>query len=998
MTLDLEALRRLAADGRTWRSVEDLAGGPEAKAWLENEFPRFAPLLKADRRKAMKLMGAVMGMAGLTSCGEPREEILPYVNMPEGLVPGTPMYFASALPLGGIGRGVVVESREGRPVKIEGNPDHPMSLGGSDAFLQAELLTLYDPDRAGAVLRQGQPSSWDTFLGELVPAMARHAARGGEGLAILTEGVTSPTLERQIETLRRGMPKLGWHRWQPIPPDNAYAGAKLAFGRIVQPFWRFDQARVVLALDADFLGADPAMPRFAHDFAALRRVRREGTAMGRLYVVEPTMSLTGANADARLALRGDGVEAFARALARRLGIEAPGPDLSGAQGRFLDAAVQDLRDAGGGALVVPGLTRPPAVHALAHAINERLGAVGRTVDYLPPVEAEPVEHVASLRSLVGAIAAGEVETLIVVEANPVYDAPADLDFAAALDEVPFKVRLGLYADETSKRCGWHLPATHPLEGWSDVRGLDGTAAIVQPLVRPLWQGRTAHELLAYLSGEADPSARGIVRARWRDAFAGSDEDFEAYWRAALQRGVVAGTGAAPLDVRVRGDLALPPMQPVDAQGLELHVRPDPAVWDGRYANNAWLQELPRPLTKQVWGNALLVAPSTAADLGLKDGDQALLKADGRDVRVVALLQPGQAAGTLVLNLGYGRTRAGAIGDTLGVSAYPFRRADALWTIQGVEAAYAGTPEAGPPRTQHHHAMQGREIVREATLEEFLRDPNFVLGEDDAPPDTTSLYPKWPYPGHAWGMSIDQTACIGCNACVIACQAENNIPVVGPDEVERGREMHWLRIDRYYKGGPDAPEVLFQPVPCMHCEKAPCEPVCPVAAPVHDHEGLNVQVYNRCVGTRFCQSNCPYKVRRFNFFGYSEGHAYANQGEPSIQAARNPEVTVRGRGVMEKCTYCVQRIQRARIDAEREGRALADGEIVTACQQACPTSAIVFGDLNQEDSEVVRLKAEPHDYGLLVELGTRPRTTYLARIRNPNAALNDAPNDDGEGKA
>ncbi|MCB1884508.1 MAG: TAT-variant-translocated molybdopterin oxidoreductase [Geminicoccaceae bacterium] len=985
---DLEGLRVLARDGRPWKSLDELAGSEEARAWLESEFPRLAPLLRTDRRRAMGLVGAMLGMAALTSCGQPEEEVLPYVNMPEGLVAGNPLFFATSLPLGGIGRGAVVESREGRPVKVEGNPDHPLTRGASDAFMQADLLGLYDPDRSQTLTRRGTASSWDTFLGEAVPVLAKLGAREGEGLRLLTGAVTSPTFAAQVAGLRDIFPKLRWHRWQPIPPDNPREGARLAFGQTAEPRPRFDQARVILALDADFLGPEPAMPRFAADFAATRRVRRAGPeTMSRLHAVEPLLTLTGVMADERLALRSSRIEAFARALGRRFGLGAPGPDLKDDEGRFLDAVARDLEGAGPAGLVVAGRGQPPAVHAIACLINAKLGAVGRTVEFLPPVEAEPVPHLASITDLARDMRAGRVEALFIVEANPVYDAPVDLAFEAAMERVPFRVRLALYDDETSAHCHWHVPAAHPLEAWSDLRGEDGTVGIVQPMIRPLWGGRTAHELLAVLGSNPGASARGLVEAYWREARAG--DDFDAWWRAALQRGTVPNTALQPLAVTARTS-DLPPPRFGSEEGLELHFPPDPAVYDGRYANNAWLQELPRPLTKQVWGNAVLIGPATASKLGLGDGDLAALALEGRTVEAPVIVQPGQAEETVGLTLGYGRSRLGAIGDGVGVNAYDLRTSQALWAAGGASLAPTGET-ADPPliRTQDHHAMAGREIVKEATLATFVDDPNFVLGADDAPPDTTTLYPKWPYPGHAWGMSIDQTVCIGCNACVVACQAENNVPVVGPDEVARGREMHWLRVDRYYKGDPAEPLTLFQPVPCMQCEKAPCEPVCPVGAPVHDSEGLNAQVYNRCVGTRFCQSGCPYKVRRFNFFGYADDDAYANQGTEPFKAARNPEVTVRSRGVMEKCTYCVQRIQRTRIAAEVAGRQLEDGDIQTACQQACPTTAIVFGDLNEAGAEVVALKKEPHDYALLGELGTRPRTTYLARIRNPLS-------DEGEG--
>src|SRR5581483_11511301 len=947
----------------------------------------------------IKFIGASLALAGLSGCGRAApadEKIVPYVTQPEGWVPAKPQFYATAFTHDGAAMGLLVRSHEGRPVKIEGNPAHPDSLGATDAFAQASILTLYDPDRSQVVTSGGAITTWNAFMIALEGEMEGQRLNGGGGLRILTEDVISPTLADQLRAVLARFPRAKWHQYEPVARGNALAGARLAFGEYADAQYRFADADVVLALDADFLSCGGGRLRWARDFAARRRVRGGKGDMSRLYTVEATPTTTGSVSDHRLALPPSELVAFARALAARLGAGSGGDAkaLSPASGQWLEAVARDLESHRGRSLVIPGDYTPVLVHALAHAMNQALGNAGKTVSYTQTVTAEPVDRIASLRELVKDIDAGQVAALIILGGNPVFDAPADIPFERSLPRVAFTAHLSLYEDETSARCRWHLPQAHYLESWSDTRASDGTATIVQPLITPLYGGKTAHEIVAALLGQSGRSAYEIVRDYWRRQSRG---DFETFWRKSLHDGVIEGTAfpaktvnvksAASFESQLPGSAAKNP-EPKNKDVLEVIFRPDPTVFDGRFANNGWLQELPKPLTKLTWDNAVLVSPKTAErlgfapDIGATGGERGRVIVDiaeltyaGVQIRAPVWIAPGHADGAATVLFGYGRTRAGRVGNETGFNVYPMRTSGAPWQGTGLTMRKSGRKYtlAG---VQYHHNMEGRDLVRSATLDEFRKRPDFARDKES----NETLYPGFKYEAYAWGMAIDTSACIGCNACVVACQSENNIPVVGKTEVTRGREMHWLRIDRYYKGTLDEPETFHQPVPCMHCENAPCEIVCPVGATTHSQEGLNEMTYNRCVGTRYCSNNCPYKVRRFNFLQYSDFET------PSLRLRNNPNVTVRSRGVMEKCTYCVQRINAARIDAEKDERRVRDGEVKTACQAACPTEAIVFGDINDRESAVAKLKADPLNYGLLTDLNTRPRTTYLAAVRNPNPEL------------
>ena len=1016
--VNLEAIRqRLASSSgpRYWRSLEEVAATPEFRALVENEFPAGATEWEDDpsRRAFLQLMAASLAFGGLTACRnrQPEEKIVPYVEQPELLVPGKPVYYATSFPFMGYARGVLVESHQGRPIKIEGNPDHPASLGATDAITQASILNLYDPDRAKAVRGGGAIRRWEHFTTELEATMSRLRERGGAGLRILTETTTSPTFAWQLRRLLAELPEARWHRWDAVGRDNAWAGARMAFGEAMDCVYRFDAADVIVSLDADFLLTDPGSVRYARDFIDRRRVREGTRAMNRLYVVESAYTITGARADNRLPLKASRVEGFARALAVRLGVDLPRTrsaeaDTGGdTRARWIEAVAGDLEAARGHSLILAGDHQPPLVHAIAHALNAALGNAGRTVQYIAPVAAHTEPVVDSLRSLLDDMAAGRVELLLAIGANPAYTAPPDFDVPAAFANVAMSVRLAPHEDETSRLCHWHVPEAHYLETWSDLQAFDGTAGIVQPLIAPLYFAKSAHEMIEALRGNPNVSGYDIVRDHWRETLAPpTPEEFERAWRRALHDGVMASTATASVPVDLRpasewvdaGEAAA--TLPVDAAagGLEIVFRPDPSVWDGRHANNGWLQELPKPLTKLTWDNAALVSPATAQRLGVVNDQIVVLRAGDRAIEAAIWLLPGMPDDTVTLHLGYGRTSAGHVGDRRGFNAYALRTSDALGfrsdlRLETTERVY---PLAC---TQDHHTMAGRDIVRSGSLASFLHNPSLepehshaislpLLAhkqyDDRGEKPEATLFQNVPNQDntYAWGMSIDLTACIGCNACVVACQAENNIPIVGKSEVLNGREMHWLRLDRYFEG--DAlhnPRAHHQPMLCMHCEFAPCELVCPVAATTHSDEGLNEMTYNRCVGTRYCSNNCPYKVRRFNFLQYAEDH-------PTVNMQRNPDVTVRARGVMEKCTYCVQRISAARIEAKKDGRTIADGEIRTACQQVCPTRAIVFGNILDRSSQVSALKAQPHDYGLLTELNTRPRTTYLAHVTNPHPDL------------
>jgi len=988
-----------------WRSLDELAASPEVREMAAREFPGevWESIPPATRRQFLKIMGASLALAGLTSCRWPVEEIVPLAHRPEGRDPGVPLSFATAMELAGAAAGLVVTSFDGRPIKVEGNPAHPDSRGAAPAMAQAAVLELYDPDRSRRViLREGggeYPKAWEDFRRFAADHFAALGRRGGRGLAVLAGESSSPTLLRLRERFQSTFPEAAWVEYEPVSRDAERAALRSAFGRVVRPLLHLDRARVVACFDADPLLEPPTGVRYAGDFAHARRPER-GRDMVRLYAVEPRPSITGAAADARLAVGHARVGAVLLAVARtlaashglRLAGAAGGPSagLTADEQAFVRRLAADLSAGGADAVVIAGRTQPPEVHVLAAALNAALGAAGRTVDYLGEPLPERPSHAEALARLAGRLEAGEIDTLVILGGNPVYTAPAVLDLGRRLAAVPTSIHLSLYRDETSRLCRWHLPAAHFLESWGDGRAWDGTLTTVQPLIRPLYEGRSAIELVAMLLGAEPAKGYDEVRTTFRGLLAG--KDFERAWRRALRDGVVAGTAWRPVRVAVRSGetgraAAAIARRAAAAGGLELVAAADRKVHDGRFANNGWLQELPDPITKITWDNALELSPATAGRLGVAADDVVRVEANGKAVELPVAIVPGQADGTLSVGLGYGRTAAGKVGDGVGTGVAVLLPPAGAAAIPGVTVRPTGRTHR-LACTQDHWAIDAvgfearlervPELFREASLDEYLANPDLIR-EETAHAPLFSLWKEHTYEGDQWGMAIDLGSCIGCNACVVACQAENNIPIVGREQVLNGREMHWIRIDRYFRGGPEHPGIVFQPIPCMQCENAPCEQVCPVAATQHSRDGLNEMVYNRCVGTRYCSNNCPYKVRRFNFFNYHKGLS------DIAKMGLNPEVTVRSRGVMEKCTYCVQRIEAARITAKKAERPIRDGEIVTACQQTCPTRAIVFGNLNDPESEVSRLRESNRAYAMLAELNVRPRTHYLAKIGNPPPA-------------
>ncbi|HEY1757244.1 MAG TPA: TAT-variant-translocated molybdopterin oxidoreductase [Bryobacteraceae bacterium] len=981
-----------------WRSLDHLANTSEFREWVGREFSSEAPLMMDgnSRRTVLKMMAASFGLAGLTACRRPVEHIFPNSKGVVDYVPGQKYNYATVTSLAGQVAGLVVETYDGRPTKIEGNPLHPNSLGAATALAQGSLLNLYDPDRSWKVLQGGADSSWEKF-----EAFAKSMNLGdGSGLRFLSESVVSPSLMALRTATLKKFPKAKWVEYESFQRTAGRVGATMAFGQPVTPQTHFDKAKVILGLDSDFLGLDWQTPLPTKQFSSRRHIASEEDLdnINRLYAVESQFSMTGANADHRIRMRGSEVKQFAIDLAVALG-SIPGMNVlnngSDRRAKFLASAVKDLKAAGKDALVITSPRQPPIVHALALLMNETLGSLGNTIEIVKAAEEDRVESgPEALKALSGEMSSGQVSTLVMLGGNPVYTAPADTQFGTNLAKVATSIHLGYDPNETAAMSKWHLPEAHYLESWGDaVSG--GIASIQQPMIEPIFGGRTASEIVALISGSKDVKAHDIVKNYWLATWAGPGEksgtSHQQQWQKSLNDGIVAdskpveGLKLTADAKKIAAAVAAEPKPVVNQSGggIEIAFVPSSQVWDGRFANNGWMQECPDPMTKLVWGNAALVSGATAAKIKAGDGQMITISRGGAKIQAAVLIQPGHADDCITIALGYGRTHCGRVGKDVGFDAGPLRTTDAMWYASGVEVTptgerfvHATTQERG--LAEH---LNERPLYREVNVSDYKSNPK-VIEEMSEVPKLHSVYPEISYAeGNQWGMAIDLGACTGCNACVVACQAENNTPVVGKDQVIRGREMHWIRMDRYYVGSEDEPRAVEQPLPCMQCENAPCENVCPVAATTHSPEGLNDMVYNRCVGTRYCANNCPFKVRHFNFLNF-------HKNDPEIHSmVHNPDVTVRMRGVMEKCTYCVQRIQETKIQAKVEGRRpIKDGEIKTACQQTCPADAIVFGNINDPESKVAKLKKQERNYAMLAELDIRPRTTYLARLRNPNPEL------------
>ena len=988
--LDLDAARDRLAETQGpeyWRSLEELAGSPDFQAMLHREFPKGASewLDSVSRRGFLKLMGASLAMAGMTACTkQPLEPIVPYVRQPEEVVPGRPLFFATAFSLSGYASPILVESNLYRPTKVEGNGQHPASLGGTDIFSQASILGMYDPDRSQTVTYLGDIRSWGALVDAMRAPLNVQKSLQGAGIRILTPTVSSPTLADQLQAFIKANPQAKWHVYEPVNRDNVLEGAKLAFGQPVETQYKLENAEVILSLDADFLYAGfPGFARYVRDFA--KRRNPDAGEMSRLYVVESTPSSTGAKADHRLPVRAADIEPFASSILNLLTNSGGFPSGPTGPKGFFPTLIGDLIAHRGSSVVIAGEHQSPALHAVAHAINQSLGNVGKTVFYTDAVNANPVNQTESLNDLVADMRGGKVDMLIIMGGNPAYDAPADFGFADALKNtnIPLRVHLGLYQNETAELCQWHVNEAHYLEAWGDTRAYDGTVSIVQPLIAPLYDGKSTYELVAMLSGQASTGGHEIVQAYWKKQRPSAD--FDTFWRKSLHDGWVEGTTFPTRQVESK-TASFPVAPPPNPKAIEINFRRDPSIYDGQFSNNGWLQELPKPMNKLTWDNPVLMGPAMAERMAIKTEDLVEVELNGKKLTAPVWIQVGHPDNSVTVFLGYGRRRAGRVGTGTGFDMYPLRTSATPWFTSGVVIRkVGGTYKLAS--TQGYQTMEtptgARPLVRTASLEEYRKEPEFAKEEE--PPKELTLYKPYPYAAepYAWGMTVDMNACVGCNNCIVACQSENNIAVVGKEQTVLGRHMHWIRIDSYFQGDRDNPKAYFQPVPCQQCENAPCEVVCPVGATVHSSEGLNDMVYNRCVGTRYCSDNCPYKVRRFNFLLFQDWET------SQYKMMRNPDVTVRSRGVMEKCTYCVQRINQHRIDAEREDRKIQDGELQTACQQSCPANAIVFGNINDPNSQVSKLKAQTRNYSLLADLNTRPRTTYLADIRNPNPGLEGA---------
>lgn len=995
---------KLAAEqgSKLFKGLDHLAETPEFKRWAGDEFPERQGLGQVDRRSFLKYMGASLAVAGLAGCRYlPQRKLVPHVQAPESYLPGTYKQYATAVSRGGYATGVVATTHEGRPIRLDGNTKHPASLGALDSQSQAELLNLYDPDRLQQVQFRGDIGTWQEFSRSALQALDELKSSRGAGVVLLTDKVGSPTLAKQIGDFLAQHPRAKWFQYEPVHRDHVFEGAQLAYNEVLETRYALGEADVVVSLDSSLFRDMPGSLRYSREVMS-RRNLRERKEMNRLYAFESHPTEFGAVSDHRYPVRTSQILAVALAIAARVGVAGmPSASLpEGVSQDVIAAVAEDLLSARGSSVVVPGDHLPPQVHAVCHAINDALGNMGRTVIVSAPVLPETRNATADLKEFAQLLESESVKFLLMIGGNPAYDLPADVGFAEKLARIPWTARLGAYLDETSLLSQWQLPESHALEAWSDGVAFDGSQTLVQPMVEPLYDTKSAIEVLDILARRSRPGA-DIIRQAY---LAMSDAQWR-LWLAEGVRGEPAPHRAASVSPTFGGAVGSPE-SPTD---YEVLFAPDPTIYDGRYANNGWLQELPKPLTQIAWDNAAYVSYNTAKALGLTlidnsskyEGHEVVQVSVGeRKFEVPAVVHLGMADGVVLVTLGYGRTAESlqrAVGA--GSSAYAVRTTGNQWIAVDARIAKVGRRER-LALAQLHHTIEATPVDSNRDIIQSLTFAAWSEGEKPHAPGHTehvphpegffdrNLYPEeehdWSDGYNQWAMTVDLNLCIGCNACVTACQAENNIPVVGKEQVIKGRELHWIRIDRYYATAGNQlenPAIFFQPMTCQHCEQAPCEPVCPVAATIHSHEGLNQMVYNRCVGTRYCSNNCPYKVRRFNFLNYADKHDV-----PVLKLLNNPDVTVRGRGVMEKCTYCVQRINKARISAKKEGRALKGDEVKTACQIACPTNTILFGDMREEGSVIDASRKDKRNYVVLKDLNTRPRTTYLARVANPNPRL------------
>ncbi|MCK5124675.1 MAG: TAT-variant-translocated molybdopterin oxidoreductase [candidate division Zixibacteria bacterium] len=971
-------------DKKYWRSPGQLKDSPEYRQQLLDEYmtEHSEDPNQFSRRSFLRIMGASMALAGLAGCRRPVEKIIPYVKQAEEVIPGVPQYYATTMPFGNSAYGLIVESHEGRPTKIEGNPAHPSSLGASNLFMQAAILNLYDPDRSSKVFHKGKEKKFDEFITFYKELFDKLRNEKGEKLAVLSESFTSPTLSRIKKDFEKAFPNAKWIAYEPISDENRLLALENLTGKKVQPVYHYDKADIIVSFDADFVQSESDSITAAKGFGAGRKITSPDDKMNRLYVIESGYSLTGASADHRLRLQSNNIGQFVLSLAKVLNqrgynlTELSSNATIDFNKEWLEAIAGDLQGNQGRSLIVAGRNQPQWVHEAVYLINEALGSFGKTITFTE-MDDSLSSSLDDLKALKDNLEQGQIETLIIVGGNPVYNAPIDLDFDKLITKTKSTIHLSEHFDETSSKCDWHIPRAHFLESWGDARAVDGTPSIVQPLISPLQNGISDVEFYSLISAGENKRGYEAVRATWGKLIKG---DFETGWKKVLHDGLLENSSSKSITPTLNNSRMTEPVAAqVRSDRLEVVFR-SAHLYDGRFANNGWLQELPDPVTKLVWDNAAVMNVKTADAYNLQNGDIVELAVSGRKLETPVWIVPGYAENSIGLGLGYGRKKTGRIADNIGFNTYLLRSSGNMYLSGDVEIIKTDK-KYKMSNTQDHNRMEGRPIFRETSLAEYRRNPEFAREMVEHPP-LKSIYPDYDYSkGYQWGMVIDLNTCIGCGICTLACQSENNIPIVGKEQVGNGREMHWMRNDRYFAGDDNDPSLVVMPVTCQHCVNAPCEQVCPVAATSHDEEGINTMTYNRCIGTRYCSNNCPYKVRKFNFFNYTKDMPEI------VKMAQNPDVTVRSRGVMEKCTFCIQRINRVKRTAKKENRTVYDGELQAACQQACPIDAIKFGNINDPESVVAKAKKIDRNYELLAELNIQPRNSYLAKIRNLNAQLN-----------
>ncbi len=1000
-----------------WKSLNELAQNKEYQNFVEREFPENATELKdgVSRKGFLRVMGASIALAGFAACRRPVQKILPYSQQPEDIVPGIPLFYATAMPFQGNLTGLVVENHQGRPTKVEGNDLHPASLGNTNSYHQASILEMYDPDRSRGPLRNGSKATTDEFIS----FASEHFSDTNKNILFISEANSSPTFQSLKEEALNKFRNASWVTFEPFGENAIVEGAQIAFGSRLRTLYNYTNADVIVSLDDDFLSpTHPNNVEYAKQVTTRRKVTSTSDSMNRIYSVENGFTLTGSYADNRLRVKASEVEAFANALAGELSSRISGLNaFSGVSNAFtgsdfITAMADDLASHAGRCVVSIGFDHSPSAHAIINAINVALDNVGSTVSYLEVPSIDDQSNFEAFSSAVAALNAGNVDTVVLLSTNPVFTAPADLSFANALSNAGEVIHFGSYRDESSKNANWHVARSHYLEAWGDGYSFGGARSVIQPQIQPLHDSLSDIEFLGAIVNGEKVSGHDLVKSTFNGYYR---SNFENRWKDILHDGLDITDGYRASNVRLR---SVSPSDATSINGIEIVIRPDYSLYDGRFANNGWLQELPDPMTKITWDNVALMSPATAANLGVENEDLVNVAVNGTSITIAAWIQPGHADESITLNVGYGKEGIGRVADVTtdtsqlfdstvlsgGVNVYPLVQSGALLFNSGSISKASGTYSIAC--VQDHHSLEGRDMYRQATLDKYKKTPEYasfayvhkyeVPGQKEAnekgEDDLISLFDEQTYPDYEpqWGMAIDLNSCFGCGVCIIACQSENNIPVIGKREVGRGREMHWIRNDRYYMGDEHDPQAVHQPVPCMHCELAPCEQVCPVAATTHSDDGMNQMTYNRCIGTRYCANNCPFKVRRFNFFNYPKEYLTTGEDPDIIQMAMNPEVTVRFRGVMEKCTYCVQRVNRAKINTKIETGSPkpADGTVKTACQQACPADAIYFGDLTDKNSEVSQMKYNERNYLMLEELNVRPRTSYIAKLTNPNPALVD----------